>query len=117
VKYQCALQGRWGRHGGRFDFVYAAGLYDYLNDKVSARLLAAMFELVKPGGKVWIANFLPDIADVGFMEAMMDWWLIYRTPEQIKALTAGLPAEQVAGVRAFSETENNVVFLEVQKHD
>jgi extracellular factor (EF) 3-hydroxypalmitic acid methyl ester biosynthesis protein len=105
-----------GRRLGRFDFVYAAGLYDYLNDKVGARLLRAMFELLKPGGKVWIANFLPDIPDVGFMEALMDWWLIYRTPEQMRALAAGLPAEQVAELRAFTETENNVVFLEVRKH-
>jgi extracellular factor (EF) 3-hydroxypalmitic acid methyl ester biosynthesis protein len=105
-----------GRQLGQFDFVYAAGLYDYLNDKVGARLLQALFELVKPGGKVWIANFLPDIADVGLMEAAMDWWLIYRTPDEIRALTAALPSEQVAGVRTFTETENNVVFLEVQKH-
>jgi extracellular factor (EF) 3-hydroxypalmitic acid methyl ester biosynthesis protein len=105
-----------GRRLGRFDFVYAAGLYDYLNDKVGARLLRAMFELVKPGGKVWIANFLPGIPDVGFMEALMDWWLIYRTPEQMRALAAGLPAEQVAVARVFTETENNVVFLEVRKH-
>jgi extracellular factor (EF) 3-hydroxypalmitic acid methyl ester biosynthesis protein len=104
-----------GRRLGRFDFVYAAGLYDYLNDKVGARLLRTMFELVKPGGKVWIANFLPGIPDVGFMEALMDWWLIYRTPEQMLALAAGLPADQVAGARAFTETENNVVFLEVRK--
>jgi extracellular factor (EF) 3-hydroxypalmitic acid methyl ester biosynthesis protein len=106
-----------GRELGRFDFVYAAGLYDYLNDKVGARLLRAMFDLVKPGGRVWIANFLPDIADVGFMEAVMDWWLVYRTPEQMRAFAAGLPPEQVCGVRAFTETEDNVVFLEVQKHD
>jgi extracellular factor (EF) 3-hydroxypalmitic acid methyl ester biosynthesis protein len=105
-----------GRQLGQFGFVYAAGLYDYLNDRVGARLLRAMFEMVKPGGKVWIANFLPDIADVGFMEALMDRWLIYRTPEQIRALAAGLPGEQVAGVRALTETEGNIVFLEVQKH-
>src|SRR5258708_25615611 len=105
-----------GRRLGRFDFVYAAGLYDYLNDKIGARLLRAMFEMVKPGGKVWIANFLPGIPDVGFMEALMDWWLIYRTPEQMLALAAGLPAEQVASARAFTETENNGVFLEVRTH-
>ncbi len=105
-----------GRRLGRFDFVYAAGLYDYLNDKVGARLLRAMFELLKPGGKVWIANFLPDISDVGFMEAFMDWWLVYRTPEQMRSLAACLPAEQLAEARTFIETENNVVFLEVKKH-
>jgi hypothetical protein len=85
-----------GRQLGGFDFVYAAGLYDYLNDKFGACFLQAMFELVKPGGKVWIANFLSDIADVGFMEAVMDWWLIYRTPEQIRALAAG-PAGRTSG--------------------
>jgi len=105
-----------GRQLGQFDFVYAAGLYDYLKDKIGGRLLRAMFEMVKPGGKVWIANFQPDIPNVGFMEALMDWWLIYRTPAEILALAAGLPNEEVAGVRAFAETENNIVFLEVQKH-
>jgi extracellular factor (EF) 3-hydroxypalmitic acid methyl ester biosynthesis protein len=105
------------RYLGGFDFVYAAGLYDYLNDRFGARLLLAMFEMLKPGGKLWIANFLPDIPDVGFMEALMDWWLIYRTPEQLRMLTARLPVEQMAEVRTFTETENNIVFLEVQKHE
>jgi hypothetical protein len=86
-----------------------------LNDRVGARLLRTMFDLVKPGGKVWIANFLPDIPDVGFMEALMDWWLIYRTPEQMRSLATDLPRAQVASLRTFTETENNVVFLEVQK--
>lgn len=98
----------------RFDFVYAAGLYDYLNDKVAARLLQALFDLTKPGGKVWIANFLPDIEDAGYMEACMDWWLIYRDEAQMQALaTRALPAAEVASTRVFAEHENNVVFLEV----
>jgi len=105
-----------GRQLGRFDFVFAAGLYDYLDNKVGARLLQAMFELLKPGGRVWIGNFLPDIPDVCYMEALMDWWLIYRTPEEMRSLAAALPAQQVAGLRVFTETENNLVFLEVQKH-
>ena len=33
-----------------FDLVYAAGLYDYLNDHVAATLTARLVELTKPGG-------------------------------------------------------------------
>ena len=73
--------------------------------------------MLKPGGKVWIANFAPDIADVGFMEAIMDWWLIYRDAASLRAMAeeafAGL--ENVASIRTFEETERNVVFLEAVK--
>lgn len=37
---------------GRFDFVYAAGLYDYLNDSAAAALTAQLFELTNPGRPV-----------------------------------------------------------------
>ncbi len=109
---------RGARDLGQFDFIYAAGLYDYLSDRVGARLLASLFGMLKPGGKVWIANFMPDIADVGFMEAVMDWWLIYRDAAGMCALAAdGLAnvASQVASVRTFQEVEGNVVFLEAVK--
>ena len=105
-----------GKELGRFDFVYAAGLYDYLNDKVAARLLQALFERVKPGGKLWVANFMPNIEDRGFMEAFMDWWLIYRDEEQMRRLGDALPVNEIASMRTFLEHENNIVFLEAVRH-
>lgn len=109
---------RGARELGRFDFIYAAGLYDYLSDRVGARLLAALFAMLKPHGKLWIANFAPDIADAGFMEALMDWWLIYRDAAALrKVAETGLGEQEVspASIRTFEETERNVVFLEVVK--
>lgn len=106
-----------GRELGKFDFVYAAGLYDYLNDKVAARLLRALFDLTKPGGKVWVANFLKGILDQGYMESFMDWWLIYRNEEEFRRLADCLPADQVASVRTFVEPEDNIVFLEATRRD
>lgn len=105
-----------GRELGKFDFVYAAGLYDYLNDKVAARLLRALFDLTKPGGKVWIANFNKGIEDQGYMESFMDWWLIYRDEAEFARLADALPSNQVASARTFVEHENNIVFLEVIRH-
>jgi extracellular factor (EF) 3-hydroxypalmitic acid methyl ester biosynthesis protein len=102
-----------GRRLGQFDFIYAAGLYDYLNDRVASRLLEALFGLLKEGGNLWIANFLPGILDRAFMESFMDWWLVYRTTEQMLDLAAILPGGTCSSCRTFVEQEQNIVFLEV----
>lgn len=102
-----------GRHLGQFDFIYAAGLYDYLPEPVASRLLRAMVALLKPEGKVWVANFLEGIPDRGYLEAFGDWWLIYRTEQQMLDLAAPLPRDSYSSLRTFTEPENNVVFLEV----
>jgi hypothetical protein len=35
---------------GQYDFVYAAGLFDYLSGPVAAALTRRMFEVTRPGG-------------------------------------------------------------------
>ena len=98
---------------GRFDFIYAAGLLDYLNDRAAGRLVRALFGMLKPAGKLWVANFLPDIVDRAFMESFMDWWLIYRTPAQMLELASGVSEEECSSRRTFVEPEFNIVFLEL----
>ena len=61
---------------GQFHLVYAAGLFDYLEDAVAKRLIQRMWAMTVPGGRVKIANFMPDIPDVGYMEDEV-WWLFY----------------------------------------
>jgi cyclopropane fatty-acyl-phospholipid synthase-like methyltransferase len=48
-----------------FDFVYAAGLFDYLNVRAAKRLARAMFTMLRPGGRMLIPNFLSGISDMG----------------------------------------------------
>ena len=97
---------------GRFDFIYASGLYDYLDDAAGRQLLHALARLPKPGGGILIANFAPGISVAGYMEAAMDWWLIYRRPEELLALASDLPASLLR--RVFQDRHQHLAYLELE---
>jgi hypothetical protein len=97
------------------DLVYTAGLYDYLTDPVAERLTCALFNAVRPGGTMLIANFLPDIADAGYMESFMDWHLIYRNDQQMRELVGVLTPSSIAAVRQFHDAHDHITFLEVTR--
>ena len=94
------------------DLAYAAGLYDYLDDDLAGTLTAALFRMLRPGGRLLIANFTPDTYDAAFMETFMDWRLIYRTPSQTRALAHSIPAA-AADVEQFSDDNGHVTYLRV----
>src|SRR5262249_19833365 len=96
---------------GQFDFVYAAGLFDYLSQPVACALTLRMFEMTRPGGLLLIPNFLPGVLDRGYMEAFMDWHLIYRDHPDMQALVTALPAEEVAGYDIFNDSDDAITFL------
>ena len=100
---------------GSFHFVYAAGLYDYLADRVAARLTRLMFDMVVPGGRVLVANFAPGLPEVGYMETFMGWDLIYRTPEDMTRLSAEIPSASWKSHRVFWDASENIVFLDLAK--
>jgi SAM-dependent methyltransferase len=100
---------------GAFDLVYSAGLFDYLSDQVARALVRVMFELLRPGGQMLIANFAPDLRDIGYMEAVMDWKLIYRDEAAVTALAAGVPHDRIAERSIFRDLPGNVVYLMLRK--
>jgi len=71
---------------GTFDFIYAAGLYDYLAENVAVRLTERCLQMLKPGGKFLLANFARGIGVEGYMETFMNWPLIWRTDEEVEAI-------------------------------
>ena len=97
------------------DLAYAAGLYDYLEDDLARTLTTALFRILAPGGRLLIANFTPATYDAAFMEAFMDWRLTYRTPSQVRALAASIPAADVAGIEQFSDENRHVTYMRVIK--
>lgn len=97
------------------DFVYAAGLYDYLDEPKAMRLLQTLFALVKPGGQLLIANFASDSGERAYMESIMDWWLTYRTEANMNRLATALPAPEVGQVDVFRDATERVIYLIVNK--
>lgn len=97
-----------------FDFIYAAGLYDYLSDKLARKLTENLFRRLNTGGRLLVANFLPGIRDAGFMEFFMDWNLIYRAPDDI--MRFGERIDDTEAKRSFFiEPNRNVGYLELTR--
>lgn len=101
---------------GRFDLVYSTGLFDYVAPRTGRRLVSAMHRMLRPGGSLLIANFLPGVRDIGYMEAIMDWKLIYRSRKDLVDLTHEIPESEIKNVELWSEEALNVIFLRVTRH-
>lgn len=99
-------------HLGKFDVVYCAGLFDYLTDEVSARLLQIFYSLAKPGGLVTATNVADINPSRGWMEYALDWHLIYRNVEQFRSLVPD-EAKSEAVVRAIGDGVN--ISVEIRK--
>lgn len=99
----------------KFDFIYAAGLYDYLEERLSQRLTEQMFEMLRPNGRLLVANFLPDVEDVGYMEAYEDWRLIYRDAAAMERLASGLSPSFISTKRVYNDVSDTIVFLQLDR--
>jgi SAM-dependent methyltransferase len=100
---------------GTFDLVYSAGLYDYLNEDVAMTVTEAMFRSLRPGGRLLVANFAPELPDIGFMEAIMDWRLIYRDETAVATLADRIPSEDVAARSITRDRLGNVVYMTIDR--
>jgi extracellular factor (EF) 3-hydroxypalmitic acid methyl ester biosynthesis protein len=85
-----------------FDLIYAAGLYDYLSDKIAIRLNAKLMTMLRAGGKLVVPNFLKKAPNRASMELLQDWWLIYRDEHEICALIEKAQ-ETTAGLLSYFE--------------
>jgi extracellular factor (EF) 3-hydroxypalmitic acid methyl ester biosynthesis protein len=99
---------------GPFDLIYSAGLYDYLDQPTARRLCEALFALLRPGGRLVIANFLRKAKGAAVMECIMDWWLVYRSEAEIRDLSANLRQGDIASVE-YVEDIDEVGYLAVKR--
>lgn len=100
---------------GEFHFIYSTGLYDYLNQTAGKRLTTRLFDMLRPGGHLLIANFLVGVKDRGYMESFMDWHLIYRNHSQMLDLAMAIDQTQVQDIHLTADDDFNIVILHLTK--
>ncbi len=80
-----------GRHQASLpeqDLMYSIGLIDYFPENLVIKLLNWIHRSLLPGGKVVVGNFDPRNPDRPFMDHLLEWSLIYRTPDDMRRLFA-----------------------------
>jgi extracellular factor (EF) 3-hydroxypalmitic acid methyl ester biosynthesis protein len=99
------------RGSDRFDLIYTLGLTDYLDAAAFDLLIRLMTRCLAPGGRIVLANFLPGHVCIGWMEACMDWQLIYRDEREIgrRAHPAGLT------MTAHRDPTDSIVWCEMRQ--
>ena len=92
----------------QYDFVYCAGLFDYLSDKVASRLLEYLRSKTRPGGRILVTNVHPSNQQRGVMDHVLEWHLIYRDQVQLESVLPSQRCDEkiytdVTGVNVFAE--------------
>lgn len=96
-----------------YDFIWSAGLFDYLNDKAFVKLLMRFKEWQKKGGEIVIGNYNEaHNPSRDYMEILGDWHLIHRTKEQLLQLAraAGFSEHQIHVSRM---PDNVILYLHI----
>jgi extracellular factor (EF) 3-hydroxypalmitic acid methyl ester biosynthesis protein len=98
-----------------YDFVYCSGLFDYLSDHTCTQLVDIFYDQVAPGGLLVVTNVDPSNPLRNGMAYLLDWHLIYRTAQNLRALLPDRAPDDAVQVRSDATGVN--LFMEVRKPD
>lgn len=91
-----------------YDVIYCAGLFDYLSDKVCARLIRYFLNRSNPGARLLVTNVHSSNPERHGMEHLLEWHLIYRDEAQMQSIMSEVSAPvdlytDPTGVNVFAE--------------
>lgn len=93
-----------------YDFIYCAGLFDYLPDSTCRRLMEIFYDWLAPDGLLVVTNVVDEKPFRHMLEFILDWHLIYRdTKTSASLIPDSVPKDawrvknDVTGVNLFVE--------------
>lgn len=95
-----------------YDFIYCAGLFDYLTVATGQALIDLWFEWLNPGGLLLVANMNDSKPFRNFIEFTLDWKLIYRNTQELLSL---VPERLLPLTRVMAEDTTVNMFLHIRK--
>ncbi|ACF47196.1 Methyltransferase type 12 [Prosthecochloris aestuarii DSM 271] len=98
----------------KYDIIWSAGLFDYLDDRQFIFLVEKLYAHLKPGGSMIIGNFSIQNPTKKYMELFGKWFLYHRHEDELidLALQAGINSQNID---VFSEQLNVNLFLRIVK--
>lgn len=96
-----------------YDLVICAGLFDYLTDRLCRRVMEVGAKSLLPGGTLLVTN-VSQCRDSFFMSNVMEWDLIYRTGDELRAL---LPQGEQFTHNVYAESTGTNVVAETRLSD
>jgi extracellular factor (EF) 3-hydroxypalmitic acid methyl ester biosynthesis protein len=91
-----------------FDYVYCAGLFDFLTDKVCTRLIEYFMSRSRPGGRILVSNVHSSNPERNWMEHFLEWYLVYRDEAGLR----GVLPQGLESVRTYTDPVGVNVFVE-----
>jgi extracellular factor (EF) 3-hydroxypalmitic acid methyl ester biosynthesis protein len=95
-----------------YDLIYCGGLFDYLSEPTCQSLVNLFYDWLRPGGMVIVANMNDSRPFRNFIEFVLDWQLIYRDSDQMRALAPGRLREEA---HVITEPTSVNLFLHLRK--
>ncbi len=100
---------------GRFDLVYAASLFGYLDQPTAIGLMQAMLHALKPGGQALIACPHADMAEAPYLDAVQDWQVNQRDEIAMQDIIDALPSAELASARVLRGTNGVLLYALVTR--
>jgi extracellular factor (EF) 3-hydroxypalmitic acid methyl ester biosynthesis protein len=98
---------------GKYDFVYCAGLFDYLSHSACKQLMDILYDMLAPDGILVATNVAPSNPMRHGMEHLLDWHLIYRDKQDMRHIAPAKAHDDDISILADSTGVN--LFIEVRK--
>ena len=95
-----------------YDFVYCAGLFDYLQQRFCKKLTEVMGGLTRPGGEVLVTNVSRENTIPAVMADFLEWSLVERTTQEMMELA---PADNLSLLKELKSDSTRInLFLELR---
>lgn len=104
-----------GHKIGKFDLIYASGLYDYLAHNVAVKLTKTCMQMLKPNGTFLFANYAEGNPDAGYRETFMNWVLLLRSEADMWSIINASVDRNTVEAQVFFGENRNVLYGVIKK--
>lgn len=99
------------------DFIYAAGLFDYFDNRVAKKMLNALYSLLANNGTLIIVNVCKDHKHKAYMEILGQWYLHLRDKKEMLTLANEIEDSAIKKIEIDEETGKNLYLVINKKYD